>query len=50
MNFLFEILKNDKYFKSDDCIKCAEEIMESLYPTMIEEDMPVEEVEESPEK
>ena len=50
MNFLFEILKNDKYFKSDDCIKCAEEIMESLYPTMIEEDIPVKEVEESPEK
>lgn len=38
MNYLFEVLKNDKFFTPDDCYKCAEEIMESLYPSDIEGD------------
>ena len=49
MNFLFEIIKNDKYFDPAQCQMCADEIFESLYPKQLEE-AEEEEVIESPEK
>ena len=37
-NYLFEVLKNEKYFTPEFCYQCATEIMESLYPNDEEED------------